>query len=199
MEFPILYMTQPHGQTYLFLQALSSLPPCFLSSFLPAWSLSSSLTHHPQVSQSWGALLVLCGHDLVFTLPWVRCFVVWCSSERVRGLKTSLNSALLTTCHRGRGLFFLHKHAIPSSPSSMYLGRPPPRGSTFSNSPTQRASHFQICTKALANRAVTLSCEAGIIFHILHLKKLRLSKAKCLAQGYITGKDRNQAPLYLAL
>lgn len=79
------------------------------------------------------------------------------------------------------------------------LGRPPPRGSTLSSSPTHRASHFQICTKALANRAVTLSCEAGIIFHILHLKKLRLSKAKCLAQGYTTGKDRNQAPLYLAL
>ena len=184
--------------TCFFRLSLPLLPASFLLS--SPLSRSQALSHtiprfHSRGEPSW----CFCGHDLVFTLPWVRCIIVWCSSERVRGLKTSLNSALLTTCHRGRGLFLLHKHAIPSSPSSMYLGRPPPRGSTFSNSPTQRASHFQICTKALASRAVTLSCEAGIIFHILHLKKLRLSKAKCLAQGYITGKDRNQAPLYLAL
>ena len=50
----------------------------------------------------------------------------------------------------------------------------------------------------MASRVVALSLEAGIIFHIFLLRKLRLSKAKCLAQVNIVSKDRIQNLLYLA-
>ena len=129
-------------------------------------------------------------HDFVFTQPQARCIVVWYSLEGIRNLKTSLNSALLTTCHRGKSLFFLYNCAIPSSPSPVSVCLVSLRRSFSSNSPTQRESHFQICTKTLASRVAALSFEAGIIFHIFLLRKLRLSKAKCLAQVNIISKDR---------
>ena len=122
---------------------------------------------------------------------------MWYSLEAIRNLKTSLNSALLTTCHRGESLF-LYNSAIPSSPNPVSLCLVPLRRSFFSNSPTQRESHFQICTKTLASRVAALSFEAGIIFHIFFLRKLRLSKAKCLAQVNVISKDRSQTLLYLA-
>ena len=98
-----------------------SLPHSFFSLFSPPLFLPLKLSHQPQVSQSWGALWMLLWTWFCFHTAPSKCIIVWYSLEGIRNLKTILNSALLTTCHRGKSLFFLYNCAIPSSPSPVSL------------------------------------------------------------------------------
>lgn len=148
-------------------------PPFFSPSHLPLLlCLSLSGTH----TQSTGFTVWAALYMLLWTWSYLSSH---CSAEDavphcvmlsggVRGLETSMDSAVLATDHRGSGSFCLLKCAIPlhALPSPLPLGLPPSRGSTFSNSPTQRGSHFQICTNVLISRAVALTCKASVIFHI---------------------------------
>ena len=98
-----------------------SLPHSFFSLFSPPLFLPSSCLTSPRFHSCGEPSECFCGHDFVFTQSQARCIIVWYSLEGIRNLKTSLNSALLTTCHRGKSLFFLYNCAIPSSPSPVSL------------------------------------------------------------------------------
>ena len=146
--------------------SLSSLPLSFSPASSP-FSLLGPLTHDAQVSRCGEPSQHFYGQDLVLTPPWGTCLCLCVALRgRSKGLKRSLDSALPATCHRGRGSFFLYKYAILPHPllSPQSLGLLLSTRNTLSNSPTQRGSHFQMTSTA--SRAVALTCEAGVIFHI---------------------------------
>lgn len=152
------------------------------------------------MSQLWGSLRVLlwtwsCLHTAPSELH-------HCVTLIRSGQDTSLDPTLLATCHRGRGFCFVLFcfayicHSLLTTPCVLRSASTQREHFWFT---TLEGKAYSICTKALASRTVALPREASIILHILHLRKLRLSKAKCLAQGHIICKDRNQAPWCLAL
>lgn len=114
-------------------------------------------------------IILSCFQGTLCTMP---CTILWGSVEGLRG--TGGQPGLCYHSYLPEEGVHFSCISLSSLPSPVSIGLPSDQGSSFSNSPTQKKSHFQICTKALASNHTCLTGEAGVIFHILEMRTLML-------------------------